>query len=371
MISLLKFDLRRIFTNKMFVLLNIMIFLGCFMLFHMDRLNQIEEANVYVDSSTKDYQQYFNQIETDIHYELSDEEHNIIIHLKDDRWIIHSKEELSSDIKEKIQRDIKNVIIEDYKQKHLFMYEYILEMNKEIQFQYEAERETDIELTIISTISFFLILNFSSSLANTTIYEKGTRFINILFIYLDEKKYIFAKVLESFIVPAIHFLSMLSMIIINFIIRYLEDGFAGLAQLLNPIEENQPALEINIRIADILMIAVIMISTLVLIQLLIMFIVSRFTSSNQSALFISLVYICLLLAYFLLLSFGKYINYSSIVFQIFSYLPLLSMLFLPLRIVKGFGSIGLFLLSLVIIYSTIWILIKCFIAEYKENMLNN
>ncbi len=370
MISLIKFDLRRIFSNKMFYLLNIMTFLAFFILFHIDYLNPIENEMIGVDSSTKKYQQYFVSIETENKYLIDDYDHDVIIHMKDDQWIIHSKYQLSDTIKSIIERDIQTVIQQSYKDHHLFMYEYIEELNQPISFIYDSEKESDMELTIISTICFFLILNFAASLANEIIYEKASHFINILFIYITERQYIFAKVIESFIVPVVHLCCTSFILIINVLIRYFKDGFKGLGDTFELIESNQ-SIEITISISNVLMGLVIMIASLVLIQLIIMLIASRFTSSNQGGLFISFIYICLLLAYFLLLSFGFNFNYSSIFFKILSNIPILSMVLMPLRLMKGFGSVWNWLLSLLIINLTTLILIKCFIAEYKENMLNN
>jgi len=365
--ELVFFYIRRHFKNKITILINIVIFIAMFFIFNMDLFLQINnELIIYCDNTTTNIYHDLQQIQTKNHFEFSNSQQDYVLHY-DAQLKLICKKQLSNEQIESIQNDLDEILKEEYISEHPYLKEYFSYIN---HFEICVEQNNTNEfIVILSTIIYFLIVNYSSTTASDLVYEKSTSILDTILTNVRAKQHLISKLIIGYLLPLIQIIIVGFEFILNYLIRYNIDKLEGMKNIMtNYIGISVPNVS-NISIGTILGIFLLVISGLLLIQTSLLFLVSGFTNSDQATSLIGFIQVIMLIIYYSWIMFIDSSIMNSIMVKILSFIPFLSTLIAPCRIIMNSSSLVEIMIVIISNIGLILLFVNKLEVVYKTNLM--
>ena len=368
--ALILFDLKRRFLNRMSLLINVLIVLVIFFLFHADYFlgNNQRQRQFYFDDSVKPFRDCFQQLERDYRlYNGQIGEQDILIHF-DGHFTISShtpvEEELLAEIKEELRQAVKQHYLQQYPQLSPLVSEFT-----DVFLDIRQKNEKPAGLWLISSLLYFLMMNYSSTIASEVVYEKSAHLLESLMTSLSPQKHMLAKVLEGYLTVLIQIILTGLYASVAFLFRYLEDGFKGLNEFLSSGDVGYFGWQLPVNWQQVLLIAGLMVSSLLIVQTLMLLVCSGLTSSQQAAAVQGVFYVLLLAVYYVLLMQGEnwVLNGKSVVF--YAGIPVASGYLMSCLVLLKKASLLQGLLAMGINIVTLLLIIEIGGRKYRQNLL--
>lgn len=254
--------------------------------------------------------------------------------------------------------------------------------NKIINQHVQLDENKQNLLFMVITSIYFTMLSCSTSVANEIIYEKSTRQLELILTSISARKHFASKILVGWLAILMQG-GMLFMIFLFWIlIRHLFDGGEGLISLINQLNLYKihqttfidVILSIDIQLDFIIKVFFIFIFLMIgiLLTQIILSIFSSFISSIENASAIqSPFYIILMIVYYFTLSVNTPYQMSEGIGYICSFIPFLSMLFMPCRLMIQNVSIYELILSLLISMIFMLLVTKNGMDMYERGVLDH
>ncbi|MBQ4253035.1 MAG: ABC transporter permease [Erysipelotrichaceae bacterium] len=377
---LIWFSLNRRFLNKMTLLLNIVLFLACGFLLHIDKLveEKPELETVLLDSSTDFLNKELISIyQENFRYRISNEgyrEGECILHYENG-WFLYSKEDVAESLKAAIRNDINTALLRQMKDGA--EEEQIMKIRN-----YEKLQATEIEvisekkenpLWLITTVIYFLLVSYGGLLANEMVYEKATNTLKLILSSVSASAHLFSKIITGYLSMFIQFAMAFFWAVFWVVIRVREDNMAGLFRWLETsffTEETKhiTGITLNAEVFGFSLLSILL--GILTVQIFMLVITSSFSSSQQASAFQGPLYLFLIVGYYLLMIYGNEEFFLTPVSRVLSFVPVGSMLFMPCRLFAGdalfWEAISSLALAAVFLI-TVTILL---IPVYKNNLQN-
>ena len=357
------FSLRRRFFNKMTIILNMILFLALGFLVHADYLvEQKEEIKViYLDDSTAAVKDSitnnsglpYRYVESNQHYD----DDSAILHYEGS-WKLYSKHAISEEMKKSIISDLNETLLTGINRRRL--------VNDLENISEEKENPVWLAITVI----YFLLLSYSSLLANEVIYEKATNTLTLILSAVNAGKHLIHKILCGYLSMLIQGFILFVMGVFWGTVRYGEDRFKGLGNWLENsglINFNDTALQTGRN--ELIVAALLVLAGIMSVQLSMLVISSSFENSEDAGSFQSIFYLLMVVVYYLLVIYGDEDFFLSSTSRILSFVPIFSLLFMPCRLIISSATIMEGIVSLVISLFSFVVTGGMLIPVYRRNLL--
>ena len=179
--TLIFFNLRRRFLNRMTLLINLILLLVILFVFHADYFLTGEETprHYFIDDSTAEFQSSFLAEERG--YEIYNGvigEKDILIRY-DGQFTIISNVPVSDDLLEGLRQDIQQALKETYCRKYPKLKPYA-DAFSNIGFSVRITAKPEDRLWIVASALYFLLMNYSGTIASEVVYEKTNHLLESL-----------------------------------------------------------------------------------------------------------------------------------------------------------------------------------------------
>lgn len=361
--ELLRFSLRRRFSNKATIAFNLIIFVviagACF----SDKIMNIvdpsimEKECVYVKGGEEDLLAYLNEIGNKDYVfkgingkeKEKIEEGYKVLEVNEKEYLLHSKYKLSIQDMATYNMFINNyhkaLLMADSENKEVLdKYNHTIEIkNKVIEKELSLSQEKSNLIFIFVTSIYFMMLSFVSGVASEVVNEKATKTLELILTSVNAKTHFYSKLLVGWFVIVMQGLLTLSYILFWLLVRSIYDQGVGLIAFVNKIglmnlkEKNFYGLLFKFDFTKeffmtIFWVILFLLLGILLIQLVLV-IVSSFVSSIEEAGNIQAPFHLLLLGfYYLTLAINNPHDLNEGIGYYLSFVPFLNMLLMPCRL---------------------------------------
>lgn len=233
---------------------------------------------------------------------------------------------------------------------------------------------------IVITSIYFMLLSFSTAVANEVVNEKTSNVIEVILTSVSHKEHYYSKLL-------IGWFTMLSQLVIHgfglifwLMVRVAFDSGRGMLELLyrwqwilvqyRSIEEWLHSFNIGItEISTAFLCAIFLMLGIVLVQLLMVLISVHINSIEEAAAIQGPFYLGMLVVYYMAIFINSSEQLNHGWGYLFSYTPILSMLFMPSRLLSTNVMNSELVLSLGIALTTLIIFLILGEEHYRKNLL--
>lgn len=349
--TLLKFSFKRRFLNKMTLFLQIMFIVVITLMFYFDKVSDLfnlefnQPIPIYIEPSLR------KLIINDSEWEskgfiLSTNKDSITISKHKDVYTISLVEdmftqskiyELLLDNHQKRKETSSNPSVykwlEDYQKIEVNFLEYKQEEN---QFKHQL-------IILFLTSIYFMLLNFIAVNSNEIIMEKTSHMIPIILTHVKIRTHFMSKLIIGFSSVLFQILSSLGVVGLIAYSRYQLDRGEGLIKFLVkflPFKLDSISLDDIFNLLDlswndfyqVVLGLVFILLGIFIIQILILILSSKVKTMEEAASIQGPFYLILLIIYYLALSLNTTQSLSSGFGYILSFLPIFSMLIMPMRL---------------------------------------
>ena len=397
--NLIMFSLKRRFLNKATILLNILLFvlLGCG--FFVDKLvllinpDLFSPLTVYVDDHLWENKEYFfedNTFYQIYHYEdHSIKESEYVLYYEDQEWIVESLYTVNAVDMQKI-----TIIIQQYEKNNWMAVSEVNQLDevqdvlnpiirsKVLSETLNIDSDKQNMMFVVITSIYFMMLSFSSVIANEVVYEKTSKILELILTSVSAKVHFLSKMFIGWLTITIQTLLTGFFFSLWFLYRQVYDHGHDLLVFFSKlglieVEANtfrEFFIKLNIG-HDIIMLFILGLSFLflgILFLQMIMVIVSSFvTSIEESSNIQSPCYLILLVIYYFTLSINNPYQMSVGIGYYLSFVPFFSMLFMPCRLLLQTVPLYEIIISLTIAFIAILLVIDFGSHIYKLGILDN
>ena len=233
---------------------------------------------------------------------------------------------------------------------------------------------------IVITSIYFMLLSFSTAVANEVVNEKTSNVIEVILTSVSHKEHYYSKLL-------IGWLTMLSQLLIHgfglifwLMVRVVVDNGLGMLSLLYrwqwlSIQYNSLGHWIsafNVEIAQIYIVvlcAIFLMLGILLVQLLMVLISVHINSIEEAAAIQGPFYLGMLVVYYMAIFINSFEQLNQGWGYLFSYVPILSMLFMPSRLLNTNVMYSELLLALAMALLSLVICLILGEEHYRKNLL--
>ena len=370
--TLILFNLKRRLFNRMNLLINAVLLLAILFGFHADYFlgNDQSPPHFYVDDSTKQFQSAFLSRERNYQiYNGPIGETDILIHY-DGGFIIISNSPPDADLLDGIRQDIQQAVRETYSRQYPALKPFVDDYAS-IRITISVSSKPEERLWILASAVYFLLMNYSSTIASEVVYEKTNHLLESQLTALTAQQHLLSKIIQGYLMVIIQLLAVAVFTAAAFFLRWLEDGLSGLRNFLNTNEiMKADVISLPVSWQTLVLIGAIMVSGLMIVQTLMLLVCSRLSSSEQAASLQGVFYVLLLVGYYLLLSYGsQWIVNATREIQLLAGLPVVSIYLMSGLLLMGKASLSQGLLALGINLVTLLLMIEFSGRQYRENLL--
>ena len=225
-----------------------------------------------------------------------------------------------------------------------------------------------------------MMLAYSTIVANEVVVEKATNVIELICTAVDIKIHYYSKIIIGSMTVFIQLLAIIPSFLIIAFVRYSYDKGKGLFEILHrfnildtkyeSIHKFIEQLNIDSKTIGMFFLALLFLFVgLMVIQVMAVLISCRVESVEEAGALQGPFYLVLLLVYYVSIFFKASKQLSHGWGYGFSFLPLFSMLLMPMKIFNQMASIQEVLLSLLLSISTLALLIYIGEKYYRRNIL--
>lgn len=349
--TLLKFSFKRRFLNKMTLFLQIMFIVVITLMFYFDKVSDLfnlefnQPIPIYIEPSLRKL--IINESEWESKgFILSTNKDSITISKHKDVYTISLVEdmftqskiyELLLDNHQKRKETSSNPSVykwlEDYQKIEVNFLEYKQEEN---QFKHQL-------IILFLTSIYFMLLNFIAVNSNEIIMEKTSHMIPIILTHVKIRTHFISKLIIGFSSVLFQILSSLGVVGLIAYSRYQLDRGEGLIKFLVkflPFKLDSLSLDDIFNLLDlswndfnqVVLGLVFILLGIFIIQILILILSSKVKTMEEAASIQGPFYLILLIIYYLALSLNTTQSLSSGFGYILSFIPIFSMLIMPMRL---------------------------------------
>lgn len=385
--TLLKFSFKRRFLNKMTLFLQIMFIAVITLMFYFDKVSDLfnlefnQPIPIYIEPSLRKL--IINEPEWESKgFVLSTNKDSIsiskvkdvyTISLVDDVFTQSKIYELLLDNHQKRKENSSNPSVykwlEDYQKIDINFLEYKQEEN---QFKHQL-------IILFLTSIYFMLLNFIAVNSNEIIMEKTSHMIPIILTHVKIGTHFLSKLIIGFSFVLIQIISSMGIVGLIAYSRYQLDRGEGLIKLMVkffPFKLDSVNLDDILKLLDIswndlfqvLLGLVFILIGILIIQILILILSSKVKTMEEAASIQGPFYLILLIIYYLALSLNTTQSLSSGFGYILSYLPIFSMLIMPMRLLTQHVMPIEIMTSLLFSFALISLIFILMYPLYKEGI---
>jgi ABC-2 type transport system permease protein len=253
-------------------------------------------------------------------------------------------------------------------------------MIADIEWENVSDSPTNHSGFIVVTSIYFMLLSFSTAVANEVVNEKTSNVIEVILTSVSHKEHYYSKLLIGWFTMVSQLLIHGCVFLFWLMVRMAFDDGSGLLSVLyrwqwmkfpyNSIEEWIRSLNIAwSQIGIIFLCAVFLMLGILLVQLLMVLISIHINSIEEAAAIQGPFYLGMLVVYYLAIFINSSEQLSGGWGYIFSYAPILSMLFMPSRLLLTSVMYSELLLALGIALLTLIICLIFGQEHYRNNLL--
>ena len=385
--TLLKFSFKRRFLNKMTLFLQIMFIAIITLIFYFDKVSDLfnlefnQPIPIYIEPSLRKL--IINETEWESKgFVLSTNKDSIniskvkevyTISLVEDMFTQSKIYELLLDNHQKRKENSSNPSVykwlEDYQKIEVNFLEYKQEEN---QFKHQL-------IILFLTSIYFMLLNFIAVNSNEIIMEKTSHMIPIILTHVKIRTHFLSKLIIGFSSVLFQIISSLGVVGLIAYSRYQLDRGEGLIKLLVkflPFKLDTVSLDDILKLLDIswndfyqvLLGIVFILIGILIIQILILILSSKVKTMEEAASIQGPFYLILLIIYYLALSLNTTQSLSSGFGYILSYIPVFSMLIMPMRLLTQHVMPIEIMTSLLFSFTLISLIFILMYPLYKEGI---
>lgn len=394
---LIAFSLKRRFNNKAIIILNVLMIILVGVGLFVDKV--ILEVNpklfdpivLYVDDDLYQKQELFDINAEKITIKLDDQKENsdqLRMKFDNDQWIVSSVYPLTADqtsaIYHIIQNYCQNTLMEtiDHQQLTIVNDALFPTMINDVSSSSEIDATKQNLMFMIITSIYFMMLSYSSVIANEVVYEKTSKILELILTSVSAKTHFISKMLIGWLTIMIQTLLTGGIIALWILIRNSYDGGFGLLAFGNRLgiipmkflsfSELLSYLKIDGQMISAFMIALVFLVLGILFLQMIMVIVSSFvTSIEESSNVQAPCYLILLVIYYFTLFVNNPYQMSEGIGYILSFVPFFSMLFMPCRLLIQNVSAYEIVIALFMAITAIIFILDFGLYFYKQGILDN
>lgn len=349
--TLLQFSFKRRFLNKMTLFLQIIFILVISIMFYFDKISELlnlefnKPIPIYIEPNLRKL--IVNEAEwKNKGFEFTTKKESITISYSKDVYSITLVDDLMTQSKiydllldnhQKRKESSSNSSVyrwlEDYRSIDVDFLEYKYEDN---QFKHQI-------IILFLTSIYFMLLNFIAVNSNEIIMEKTSHMIPIILTHVKIKTHLISKLIIGFASVLFQIISSIGIVGLIGYSRYQLDKGEGLIRLLVkflPFKLDSFNLDDILKLLDLSMNDLVQVSIglvfiligIFIIQILILILSSKVKTMEEAASIQGPFYLVLLIIYYLALSLNTTQSLSSNLGLTLSYIPIFSMLIMPMRL---------------------------------------
>ena len=346
---------------------------------------------LYVNDDLYQKQELFDINEEKIIIRLDDQNENsdqFQLRFEDDQWVVSSVYPLTTDqtstIYQVIQNYSQNALMEtiDHQQLTIVNKALFPTMINDVSSTSEIDATKQNLMFMIITSIYFMMLSYSSVIANEVVYEKTSKILELILTSVSAKTHFISKMLIGWLTIMIQTLLTGGIIALWILIRNSYDGGFGLLAFGNRLgiipmkllsfSELLSYLKIDGQIISASMIALVFLVLGILFLQMIMVIVSSFvTSIEESSNVQAPCYLILLVIYYFTLFVNNPYQMSEGIGYVLSFVPFFSMLFMPCRLLIQNVSAYEIVMALFMAIAAIIFILDFGLYFYKQGILDN
>ena len=385
--TLLKFALKRRFFNKLSLSLQALFILVVFGLLYVDKLSAwigLDLHQPYQVAFSSDMNR--DKIDVDLWanqgFELVKDKADILIELNEEGYDVKGVNDVI--LKQRIQAILliqhkQNVLKTSQENVHAWLEEY---ENIQVHFEEIEVEQTSFKAQlalVFLTGLYFMLLNFIAVNSGEIIMEKTTHIMPLILSSVSTRAHFVSKLILGMFSVMFQIVSSILIVGLGLYLRFRDDRFRGLIQaaskyLALPEFEFELLLKLfDFRFEDLQRLSLALLFMLVgifIVQLLILVLASQVKNAEEAAAIQGPFYLVLLLIYYLSLSIQSPASLSHGLGYQLSFVPVLSMLMMPIRIFTQDLVFVEILSSLTISFALIILLLSVTYPTYVKGLRN-
>ena len=385
--TLLKFALKRRFFNKLSLSLQALFIFVVFGLLYVDKLSawiglDLHQPYQIAFSSNMDRDKIDIDLWMNQGFELVKDKADILIELNEEGYAVKGVNDVI--LKQRIQAILliqhkQNILKTSQENVHAWLEEY---ENIHVHFEEIEVEQTSFKAQlalVFLTGLYFMLLNFIAVNSGEIIMEKTTHIMPLILSSVSTRAHFVSKLILGMFSVMFQIVSSILIVGLGLYLRFRDDRFRGLIQaaskyLALPEFEFEILLKLfdfNIQDLQRLSLALLfMIVGIFIVQLLILVLASQVKNAEEAAAIQGPFYLVLLLIYYLSLSFQSPASLSHGLGYQLSFVPVLSMLMMPIRIFTQDLVFVEILSSLTISFALIILLLSVTYPSYVKGLRN-
>ena len=385
--TLLKFALKRRFFNKLSLSLQALFILVVFGLLYVDKLSAwigLDLHQPYQVAFSSDMNR--DKIDVDLWanqgFELVKDKADILIELNEEGYDVKGVNDVI--LKQRIQAILliqhkQNILKTSQENVHAWLEEY---ENIQVHFEEIEVEQTSFKAQlalVFLTGLYFMLLNFIAVNSGEIIMEKTTHIMPLILSSVSTRVHFVSKLILGMFSVMFQIVSSILIVGLGLYLRFRDDRFRGLIQaaskyLVLPEFEFELLLKLfDFRFEDLQRLSLALLFMLVgifIVQLLILVLASQVKNAEEAAAIQGPFYLVLLLIYYLSLSIQSPASLSHGLGYQLSFVPVLSMLMMPIRIFTQDLVFVEILSSLTISFALIILLLSVTYPTYVKGLRN-
>ena len=385
--TLLKFALKRRFFNKLSLSLQALFILVVFGLLYVDKLSawiglDLHQPYQVAFSSDMDRDKIDVDLWANQGFELVKDKADILIELNEEGYAVKGVNDVI--LRQRIQAILliqhkQNILKTSQENVHAWLEEY---ENIHVHFEEIEVEQTSFKAQlalVFLTGLYFMLLNFIAVNSGEIIMEKTTHIMPLILSSVSTRAHFVSKLILGMFSVMFQIVSSILIIGLGLYLRFRDDRFRGLIQaaskyLALPEFEFELLLKLfDFRFEDLQRLSLALVFMLVgifIVQLLILVLASQVKNAEEAAAIQGPFYLVLLLIYYLSLSIQSPASLSHGLGYQLSFVPVLSMLMMPIRIFTQDLVFVEILSSLTISFALIILLLSVTYPTYVKGLRN-
>ena len=385
--TLLKFALKRRFFNKLSLSLQALFIFVVFGLLYVDKLSawiglDLHQPYQVAFSSNMDRDKIDVDLWMNQGFELVKDKADILIELNEEGYAVKGVNDVI--LKQRIQAILliqhkQNILKTSQENVHAWLEEY---ENIQVHFEEIEVEQTSFKAQlalVFLTGLYFMLLNFIAVNSGEIIMEKTTHIMPLILSSVSTRAHFVSKLILGMFSVMFQIVSSILIVGLGLYLRFRDDRFRGLIQaaskyLALPEFEFELLLKLfDFRFEDLQRLSLALLFMLVgifIVQLLILVLASQVKNAEEAAAIQGPFYLVLLLIYYLSLSIQSPASLSHGLGYQLSFVPVLSMLMMPIRIFTQDLVFVEILSSLTISFALIILLLSVTYPTYVKGLRN-
>jgi len=383
----LKFALKRRFFNKLSLSLQALFIFVVFGLLYVDKLSawiglDLHQPYQVAFSSDMDRDKIDVDLWANQGFELVKDKADILIELNEEGYAVKGVNDVI--LKQRIQAILliqhkQNILKTSQENVHAWLEEY---ENIHVHFEEIEVEQTSFKAQlalVFLTGLYFMLLNFIAVNSGEIIMEKTTHIMPLILSSVSTRVHFVSKLILGMFSVMFQIVSSILIVGLGLYLRFRDDRFRGLIQaaskyLALPEFEFELLLKLfDFRFEDLQRLSLALLFMLVgifIVQLLILVLASQVKNAEEAAAIQGPFYLVLLLIYYLSLSIQSPASLSHGLGYQLSFVPVLSMLMMPIRIFTQDLVFVEILSSLTISFALIILLLSVSYPTYVKGLRN-